>query len=65
MSTYIGLVLIFFRILITLALFSILILSAVTWRIAEYNKGAWSALTLIITTLAGIFDFYIRKNIGL
>lgn len=39
------------------------LLRGLTWRIAEYNKGAFAALVLVATALLGVAEFYVRfKN---
>lgn len=48
-----SLVLLFTEILLKL-------IRAVVWRIAEYNKGAFAAITLVTTVLLAIAEFYIK-----
>lgn len=31
---------------------------ALVWRIVEYNKGAWAAITLLVTVVAGFVSLY-------
>lgn len=42
------------------AAFLIRIVTGIAWRIVEFDKGAWAALTLIATVLSGILGIYIR-----
>ena len=35
---------------------------AIAWRIIEYNKGAYAALTLITTIILGIVDLYLKTT---
>lgn len=35
---------------------------SITWRIVEYNKGAYAALTLILTIILGIVDLYFKTT---
>jgi hypothetical protein len=35
---------------------AVAIVRAVSWRVAEYDKGAWAALVLITTILLGVFE---------
>lgn len=34
----------------------------IAWRITEYNKGAYAALTLILTIFIGIVDLYLKTD---
>jgi len=36
------------------------IIRAVVWRIVEYNKGPWAALSLLMTVAIGLLDLYTR-----
>ena len=33
---------------------------AITWRVAEYNKGAWAAIVLLTTFTVGVADFVLH-----
>jgi len=33
---------------------------AIAWRVVEYNKGPWAALTLLVTAILGCFDLYLH-----
>jgi hypothetical protein len=35
---------------------AVAIVRAVSWRIADYDKGAWAALVLITTILLGVIE---------
>jgi hypothetical protein len=37
-------------------------LRALAWRIVTYNKGAFAAMTLIVTVLVGIADFVVKTS---
>ncbi|MBV9762235.1 MAG: hypothetical protein JO340_16865 [Acidobacteriaceae bacterium] len=37
-------------------------LRACAWRIVEYNKGAFAAITLIVTAVVGIVDFLLKSR---
>jgi hypothetical protein len=57
-----GLIVIFAE--LVLGLLAILVggFRAIAWRVVEYNKGAWAALTLIATVGLGIVDIYMRAT---
>lgn len=38
----------------------LIFIRAVCWRIAEYNKGAFSAIILIVTVSLGVAEFYLK-----
>jgi hypothetical protein len=38
---------------IVIAHWLLIFFRALVWRIVEYNKGAWAAITLLITVVAG------------
>lgn len=33
----------------------------VVWRIVEYNKGAWAAITMLVTFAVGVADVYVKS----
>ena len=47
-------------ILIYLVQTLILLSRAVVWRIVEYNKGVWAALTLLATIVLGSIELYLK-----
>jgi hypothetical protein len=46
-----GYVVIFVQLVILVAAAVLWIVKGIVWRIAEYNKGAWAALTALLTVL--------------
>lgn len=36
------------------------VVRAIFWRIVEYNKGAFAAITLLITVVLGLAEFYLK-----
>ncbi|MGC2237980.1 MAG: hypothetical protein WA584_17605 [Pyrinomonadaceae bacterium] len=56
-TSFIALIVCFFLII---AEFMLAVIRAIVWRIAEYNKGAFAALILIITAILGVTEFYWR-----
>lgn len=53
-----------FIILISLGMFIteivLIVIRSVTWRIAEYNKGAWAGIVLALTALLGAWEAYLK-----
>lgn len=36
------------------------ILRSMAWRIADYNKGAWAGMVLLLTVSLGLFEIYLE-----
>jgi hypothetical protein len=57
-----GLMVIFAQLILYCLSILVVIFRAIVWRVVEYNKGAWAALTLIVTVALGVFDVYMRAT---
>jgi hypothetical protein len=49
-----------FTILLIIGELILKVLRAFMWRIAEYNKGAFAAIVLIVTIALGVTEFYLK-----
>jgi hypothetical protein len=54
MGIWSGLIVIFAQFILYCLSFLVVIFRAIAWRVVEYNKGAWAALTLIVTVALGV-----------
>lgn len=51
-----------FSLLLLIVELCLKILRAIVWRIAEYKRGAFAAIILIVTIILGITDFYLKNS---
>jgi hypothetical protein len=58
--TALGLIVIILELLLLLVNAAIFIFRYISWRIVEYQKGAWAAIILLITFAIGILDIWIH-----
>ena len=59
-ETVVGYFIIALQICLYLATILVSVFRGLVWRIAEYNKGAWAAITVLFTVGVGIANFYVR-----
>jgi len=58
-----GVLVIAVRVLVGLAALSVWLLREFMWRVVEYNKGAWAALSLAVTTIICIAELAARQSL--
>lgn len=55
-----NIIVIIFSVSIVIAEFLLKIIRGIIWRIAEYNKGAFAAIILLVTVVLGVTEFYLK-----
>ena len=58
----VGAIIILYHLLLSIVVIMIKITRWLVWRIAQYNKGALAAMTLIITLIIGVVELVIRTK---
>lgn len=61
-TVIVGLLVIVLQMVLLLLEGLVALLRAIAWRVAEYQKGVWAALVLLITISLGIAELYLRAG---
>jgi len=57
-----GITVVLLEVILTLCTMLVGAIRFLAWRVVEYNKGAWAAISLLLTTIIGLVDIFLRLS---